>query len=82
MGSNGASKVGAGAGERVCGMVNGTGLASGSIAGPEACGVGRPVGVETCVYNELTEVGGLLKVTEGGLVRRLRDLRRGCGNLP
>ena len=50
--------------------MDGTGLASGSIAGPEACGVGRPVGVETCVYNELTEVGGLLKVTEGGLVRR------------
>ena len=40
MGSNGVSEVGAGAGERVGGMVNGTCLASGSIAGPGAYGGG------------------------------------------
>ena len=40
MGSNGVSEVGAGAGERVGGMVNGTSLALGSIAGPGACGGG------------------------------------------
>ena len=38
MGSNGVSEVGAEAGERVDGMVNGTSLASGSIIGPGACG--------------------------------------------
>ena len=40
MGSNGENEVGAGAGERVDGMVNGTSLASGSIAGLGACGGG------------------------------------------
>ena len=40
MGSDGVSEVGGGAGERVSGMVNGTSLASGSIAGPGACGGG------------------------------------------
>ena len=49
MGSNGVSEVGAGASERVGGMVNRTSLASGSIAWPGACGGGRPVGAETCV---------------------------------
>ena len=38
MGSNGVSEVGAETGERVGGMVNRTGLASGSIAGPGALG--------------------------------------------
>ena len=41
MGCNGVSEVGAGARERVGRMVNGTGLASGSIAGPGACRGGR-----------------------------------------
>ena len=50
-------------------MVNGEGLALGSIAGLEVSGVGRIMGVETSVQNELVEVGGLRKVTEGGLVR-------------
>ena len=58
MGSDWVSEVGAGGGERVGGMVNGTSLESGSIAGPGACGGGRPVGAETCVHNELAEVGG------------------------
>ena len=70
MGSNGASEVGAGAGERVGRMVNGTSLPSGSIAGPGAYGGGRPVGAETCVHNGLAEVGEFFKVTEGGFVRR------------
>ena len=30
----------------------------------------EPVGAETCVDNELAEVGGFRKVTEGDLVRR------------
>ena len=38
-------------------MVNGTNLASGSIARPEACGSGRSVRAETCVHSELVEVG-------------------------
>ena len=42
MGSNGVSEVGAGAGERVGRMVNGTNLASGSIAELGAYGGGRP----------------------------------------
>ena len=40
MGSNGVSEVDAGAGEKVGRMVNGTSLASGSIAGLGACGGG------------------------------------------
>ena len=36
MGSDGVSEVSAGAGKRVCGMVNGTSLVLGSIAGPGA----------------------------------------------
>ena len=44
MGSDGVSEVGAGDGERVGRMVNGTDLTSGSIAGPGACGSGRSVG--------------------------------------
>ena len=67
MGGNGVSEVGVGAGERVGRMVNGTSLASGSIAGPGACGGGRSVGAEICVHNELAEVGGFLKVIEKGL---------------
>ena len=58
MASNGVSEVGAGAGERVVRMVNGTSLASGSIAGPGGGGGGRSVGAETSVHNELAEVGG------------------------
>ena len=56
MGSNGVSEVGAKTGERVSGKVNGTSLVSGSIAGLGAYGGGRPVGVETCVHNELVDV--------------------------
>ena len=57
MGSDGVSDIGAGAGERVGGMVNGTSLASGSIARPGACWGGKSVMVESCVHNELVEVG-------------------------
>ena len=55
MGSDGVSEVGAGAGEGVDGMVNGTSLSSGSIAGPGAGGDGRCVGAEINVHNELAE---------------------------
>ena len=65
MGSDGVCVVGAGAGERVGRMVNGTSRASGSIAGPGTSGSSRSVGVETSVHNEFLEVGGFLKVTEG-----------------
>ena len=52
-------------------MVNRTSLALGSIAGSGICGSGRSMGAETCIHNELAEVGGFFfKVTEGGLVRR------------
>ena len=54
---DGVNEVGAGAGERVCGMVNGTSLASGSIAGPGASVGGRSVGVRTSIHNEFAEVG-------------------------
>ena len=64
MSSNGESEVGARAGERVGRMMNGTSLALGSIAG--AFGDDRSVVAETCVHNELMEVGGFFfKVTEG-----------------
>ena len=46
-------------------MMKGTSLASGSIAGLGASEGGRSVGAETSVHNELAEVGGFLKVTEG-----------------
>ena len=46
-------------------MVNGTSLASGSIAGPGDGGGDRSVVAETSVHNELVEVGGFLKVTGG-----------------
>ena len=57
MGSDGVSEIGAGAGERVGGTVNGTSLASEPIAGLGAGGGGRSVGTETSVHNELAEVG-------------------------
>ena len=50
--------------------MNSTSPASGSIAGPGGCGGGRSVGRESHVNNELVEVGGFWKKTEGGLVRR------------
>ena len=64
MGSNGVSEVGAGAGERVGGMVNGTNLVLGSTAGHEQVG---------CVHNELVEVGEFFESDRGGLVRRFWD---------
>ena len=70
MGSDGVIGVSAEAGERVGGMVNGTGFTLRSIARSRACGGGRSVGTETCIDNELVEVGGFWKVTEGALVRR------------
>ena len=55
MGSDGVSEVRAGAGERVGGMVNGQVLHRGLLQGQE------PVGIETCVHNELAEVGGFVR---------------------
>ena len=51
------SEISTGAGERIGRMVNGTSLASGSIAGPGACGGGRSMRAETHVNSELAEVG-------------------------
>ena len=65
MSSDGVSEVSAGAGERVGGVVNGTNLALGSIAGSGACGGGRSLGAETHVNNELAEVGGFGKDIQG-----------------
>ena len=51
MSSDGISEVSAGASERVGGIVNGTSAVSGLLYGWES------VGAETCVNNELAEVG-------------------------
>ena len=48
-------KVGTGAGVRVDGMVNGTGLIPGPIAGSGASGNGRIMRAETGVNNELVQ---------------------------
>ena len=66
MSSDGVSQVGAGAGERVGEMVNGTNLASGTIAGLGTCGSGRYVGAGTRVFNELAEVGEFSEGDRGG----------------
>ena len=50
--------------------VNGTGLTLEPIEESEVGGSGKIMGVEIRVNNELVELGGLWKVTEGGLVRR------------
>ena len=63
---DGVSDVSVGAGEGVGGMVNGTGLTSGSIARSGACGGGSSLGVETRVDNELAEVGAFLEGDRGG----------------
>ena len=60
MGNYGISNVGAGAGEGVGGMVNGTGLTLVSVARSGACG-----GID----NELAEVGGFSAGDKWGLVR-------------
>ena len=56
---------GTGAGERLDGMMNGTGLTPGSIAKSGAVGGGRFMATETGINNDLMEVGGggLRKVT-------------------
>ena len=51
-------------------LVNGAGLASGSIARSGASGGGSTVGTETGVDNELAKVKGFSEGTDGGLVRR------------
>ena len=61
MGTNRVRKVGVGAGETV-GRI-GQVLHSGLLQDQEH---GRPMGAETSVHNELAEVGGFFKVTEGG----------------
>ena len=61
MGDDGISDISAGAGKGVGGMVNGTGLTSGSIARSGAYGGSSSMGVETRIDNELAEVGGLVR---------------------
>ena len=56
--SNGVSEVSGGADERVGGMVNGTSLASGSIAESGACGGGEAFGKEVRVF---TGSNGILR---------------------
>ena len=65
-------------------MVNGTSLASGSVAQSEASGGGRTVRVETCVNSKLAEVRRFQKVTEGGWYGGpwFMNPRRGGGNFP
>ena len=46
--------------KELCGMVNGTGFTSESIVRLGACGGCCSVGAETCIDNELAEVGGSL----------------------
>ena len=50
--------------------MNGAGLTPGSVAGSGASGGDRIMGVEAGVHHKLARLGGLRKVTEGGLVRR------------
>ena len=50
--------------------MNGAGLTPGSVAGSGAGGGGRIMGAEAGVHHKLAELGGLRKVTDGGLVRR------------
>ena len=57
--SYGVSKVSAGIGEQVVGMVNGRSHASATIAGLGASKGGRTMGPETHVNIELVEVGGV-----------------------
>ena len=53
--------------------MNGAGLTTGSVAGSRAGGDGRIMGAEAGVHSKLAEVGGLWKVTEGGLMRSWVD---------
>ena len=59
------SDISEGAGERIGGMVNATGLSSGSIAKSRDCGGGSSVGAETHINNELAEVGEVLGSWQG-----------------
>ena len=62
MGSYGVSEVRAGAGERVGGMVDGTNLTLGSIAGSGACGGGRLMGWRLVSTMSLWRLGGFQKL--------------------
>ena len=66
MGGDGLSDVSAGASEGVGGMVNGTGLTSGSIARSGASGGDSSVEAETCIDSELAEVGRFSECDRGG----------------
>ena len=57
MGSYGASELSGGVG----GMMNGTCLTLGSVAGLGASGGGRTLGAEIGINNELVEVGGFFR---------------------
>ena len=66
MGGNGASDISAGAG----GVVNGTGLTSGSIARSGASRGGSTMGRRLMSTMSWRRLGDFWKVTDGGLVRR------------
>ena len=59
-----------GAVEAVGGLLNGTGLTSGSIARSGACVGGSSVGAETHVDNVLVEVGGFSEDDRGGFGKK------------
>ena len=50
-----------------------------SIERSGGCEVGRSVGADTRIDNELAEVGGFWKVTEGDLVRKSSGEERVLG---
>ena len=71
MGGDGVSDISAGAGEGVGGMVNGSGLTSGSIARSGASRGGTTVGTETHVDNELAKVRGFSEGDRRGFGKKV-----------
>ena len=65
------SDISAGAGEGVGGMVNRTGLTSGSIPRLGGCRGGSSVGAEMCIENELVEVEEFSEGDRGGFGKKV-----------
>ena len=73
MSGDGVSDVSTGAGKGVGEMVNETDLTPWSIAWSGACGGGSSVGAETCIDNELAEVGRFSKGDRGEFGKKVLD---------
>ena len=73
MGGYGVEEVSTGAREQVDGMVNGTSLRTGPIAGLGASGGGMIMGAETGVNYELVEIGGSAKSDRGWFGEKVLD---------